>query len=96
MYEISTLYPTKIVKALGFNYGRYIKKLAKPDDFSIGEILLFSHLIGVDPNKVIEITLKETTQNVSKAISSSKSISSSKKKREASTPKKAPIKSRER
>src|ERR1700738_4351438 len=64
MYEISTLYPTKIIKALGLNHGRYINKLAKPEKFSIGEIIRFSRLIGVDHNKVMEVILREAVPNV--------------------------------
>jgi hypothetical protein len=64
MYEISTLYPTKVIKALGLNHGRYINKLAKPEKFSIEEIIRFSRLIGVDHNKVMEVILREAVENV--------------------------------
>jgi hypothetical protein len=88
MYEISRLYPTKVVKALGFNYGRYVKKLTKPEDFSISEILKFSYLIGVDPNKVIEIVLREAVPNVKKAIETKRIPSATKKKPTAASRKK--------
>ncbi len=78
MYEISKLYPTKVVKALGLNYGRYIKKLANPGDFSINEILKFSSLIGVNPNKVIEVILREA--NPSRKFTPSKKPLSKRKK----------------
>jgi hypothetical protein len=64
MYEISKLYPTKIIRALGLNHGRYVDKLAKPEKFSIDEIIRFSRLIGVDHRKVIEIILTEAVPNV--------------------------------
>lgn len=64
MYDISTLYPTKIIKALGLNHGRYVNKLAKPEKFSIEEIIRFSRLIGVDHNKVLEVILREALPNV--------------------------------
>lgn len=64
MYDISTLYPTKIIKALGLNHGRYVSKLAKPEKFSIEEIIRFSKLIGVDHNKVLEVILREALPNV--------------------------------
>jgi hypothetical protein len=64
MYDIATLYPTKIIKALGLNHGRYINKLAKPETFDISEIIRFSRLIGVDHQKVLEVILKEAIPNV--------------------------------
>lgn len=64
MYDISKLYPTKIIRALGLNHGRYIDKLAKPERFSIDEIIRFSRLIGVDHNKVLEVVLSEAVPNV--------------------------------
>jgi hypothetical protein len=64
MYEIAKLYPTKIIHALGLNHGRYIGKLAKPERFTISEIIRFSRLIGVDHKKVLEIILKEAVPNV--------------------------------
>lgn len=64
MYDISTLYPTKIIKALGLNHGRYVNKLAKPEKFSIEEIIRFSRLIGVDHNKVFEVIIREALPNV--------------------------------
>lgn len=64
MYEISKLYPTKIIRAMGLNHGRYVAKLAKPEKFTISEIIRFSRLIGVDHNKVLEVILKEAVANV--------------------------------
>ena len=64
MYEISKLYPTKIIRALGLNHGRYIAKLAKPEKFTISEIIRFSRLIGVDHHKVLEVILKEAVPNI--------------------------------
>ena len=64
MYEIAKLYPTKIIRALRLNHGRYVEKLAKPEKFNITEIIRFSRLIGVDHTKVLDVILKEAVPNV--------------------------------
>jgi hypothetical protein len=75
MYDIATLYPTKIIKALGLNHGRYINKLAKPETFDISEIIRFSRLIGVDHQKVLEVILKEAIPNVAEKEKTKKAAS---------------------
>lgn len=97
MYDIATLYPTKIIKALGLNHGRYINKLAKPETFDISEIIRFSRLIGVDHQKVLEVILKEAIPNVAAKEKTKKAAASKPPtpKQPASKPpaaKKAPVK----
>ena len=59
MYDIHKLSPTKVAKALGLNHGRYIDKLSNPEKFYVKEILAFSTLIGINPEVVFKVILKE-------------------------------------
>ena len=59
MYDIHKLSPTKIAKALALNHGRYVDKLFNPEKFYIKEIRAFSNLIGVNPEVILSVILKE-------------------------------------
>ena len=66
MYTLSELYPTKIAKTLGINYGRYMVKLSNPDKFTIGEILRLSNLLNIEADmitKVIYSELEKSSRN---------------------------------
>jgi len=66
MYEICPLHPTKVIKALGLNHGRYVNKLTKPEKFTINEIIRFSILIGVDHYTVLKVIVDEAAPVVTK------------------------------
>lgn len=95
MYEISPLHPTKVIKALGLNHGRYVNKLTKPEKFTINEIIRFSLLIGVDHYMVLKVIVEEAAPVVTKREELKKTrqkAAPSKSAPKKSTPKKAPSK----
>jgi len=47
---LTELYPIKIAKSLGINYGRYIAKLNYPDKFTLEEILRLVNLLIPEPD----------------------------------------------
>lgn len=64
MYDISDLYPTKIIKLLGINSERYSVKLADPEKFSISELLRLAYILNIDPNLIINVIQMETEQKI--------------------------------
>jgi len=59
MYILAELYPTKIAKLLGINYGRYMVKLSHPDKFTVGEILRLAKLLNINPDLITKIIYSE-------------------------------------
>lgn len=59
MYTLVELYPTKISKSLGLNYGRYIEKLSHPEKFNVGEIVRLADLLDIDPDKIMKVIYGE-------------------------------------
>ncbi|MGY5849187.1 hypothetical protein [Salegentibacter sp. F14] len=59
MYTLSELYPTKIAKSLGINYGRYMVKLSHPEKFTMGEIVKLANLLNVDPDTITKVIYSE-------------------------------------
>lgn len=59
MYTLSELYPTKIAKSLGINYGRYMVKLSQPEKFTMGEIVKLADLLNVDPEMITKVIYSE-------------------------------------
>lgn len=59
MYTLAELYPTKISKSLGINYGRYISKLSHPDKFTIGEIVRLAELLNIEPDMITKVIYSE-------------------------------------
>ncbi|SDK92392.1 hypothetical protein SAMN04487898_11334 [Pedobacter sp. ok626] len=60
MYDISELYPTKVIKLLGINSERYSVKLADPEKFMVSEILRLAYIFNIDPNLIIDVIQAET------------------------------------
>lgn len=59
MYTLSELYPTKIAKSLGINYGRYMVKLSHPDKFTLGEIVKLANLLNIEPELITKVIYSE-------------------------------------
>ena len=64
MYDISELYPTKVIKLLGINSERYSVKLADPEKFTISEILRLAFIFNIDPNLIINVIQGETEKKI--------------------------------
>lgn len=64
MYDISELYPTKVIKLLGINSERYSVKLADPEKFTVSEILRMAYIFNIDPNLVLNVIQAETEKTV--------------------------------
>lgn len=59
MYVLSELFPTKIAKSLGLNYGRYMVKLSHPDKFTMGEIIKLAELFNIEPDLITKVIYSE-------------------------------------
>lgn len=64
MYDISELYPTKVIKLLGINSERYSVKLADPEKFTISEVLRLAYIFNIDPNLIINVIQGETEKKI--------------------------------
>lgn len=64
MYDISELYPTKIIKLLGINSERYSVKLADPEKFTVSEILRLAYIFNINPNLIIDVIQAETEKKI--------------------------------
>ncbi|WP_406826407.1 hypothetical protein [Pedobacter sp. KACC 23697] len=69
MYDISELYPTKIIKLLGINSERYSVKLADPEKFTVSEILRLAYILNIDPNLIVNVIQAETEKKIISKIS---------------------------
>jgi hypothetical protein len=59
MGDLKTLYPTFVSKALKMNHSRYMERLFKPDQFTIRHVRQLATLIGINPQVIIDIILKQ-------------------------------------
>ncbi|MEE1962761.1 hypothetical protein V1387_08705 [Allomuricauda taeanensis] len=59
MYTLAELYPTRIAKSLGINYGRYMVKLNHPDKFTMGEIVRLAELLDIEPDMITKVIYAE-------------------------------------
>ncbi|MBB5645896.1 hypothetical protein [Pedobacter cryoconitis] len=64
MYDISELYPTKVIKQLGINSERYSVKLADPEKFTVSEILRMAYIFNIDPNLILNVIQVETEKKI--------------------------------
>lgn len=72
MYDISELYPTKVIKLLGINSERYSVKLADPEKFTVSEVLRLAYILNIDPNLIIAVIQAETEKKIVGKIRESK------------------------
>lgn len=72
MYDISELYPTKIIKLLGINSERYSVKLADPEKFTVSEILRLAYILNIDPSLIVNVIQVETEKKIISKISVNK------------------------
>ena len=66
MSEIVELFPSKIADDLKINYGRFVKKLYKPEQFSVKEIVRFAQLIDVSPQLIAKVIIANAEANMTK------------------------------
>ena len=59
MKQLEKLSPTKIAKALGLNYGRYITKLHNPELFVIAELKKLSKVLDIKFRIISEVVIGE-------------------------------------
>lgn len=64
MSDIVELFPSKIADELKINYGRFVKKLYKPEQFSIKEIIRFAQLIDVAPQLIAKVVVANAETNM--------------------------------
>ncbi|MDQ0966002.1 putative membrane protein [Flavobacterium sp. W4I14] len=72
MYDISELYPTKIIKLLGINSERYSVKLSNPEKFTVSEVLRLAYIFNIDPNLIINVIQAETEKKILNKIGENK------------------------
>jgi hypothetical protein len=59
MKQLEKLSPTKMAKALGLNYGRYIRKLYNPELFVIAELKKLSKIVDTKFRTISEVVISE-------------------------------------
>ncbi|MDN5284225.1 MAG: hypothetical protein JWR38_499 [Mucilaginibacter sp.] len=64
MRDLTPMYPTGIVAALGINYGGYMTKCASPEKFVIADLIKLSQILDIDVEFILRVVIKEAQQNV--------------------------------
>jgi hypothetical protein len=58
--ELFEIIPKSVVASdLGIQYNRFIKRIDKPEDFSLNELVTFSDLIEIEPTTLISLAMKD-------------------------------------
>lgn len=63
MKQLEKLSPTKIAKALGLNYGRYIRKLYNPELFVVAELKMLAKILDAKFKTISEVVISEVEKN---------------------------------
>jgi hypothetical protein len=62
--EVFDIIPKSIVATdLGIHYDRFVKRINNPENFSLEELIIFSHLIGTNPSILINLAMKDIESN---------------------------------
>lgn len=64
MNDLTDMYITGLIAALGIGYDGFINKCASPEKFVIEDLVKLSQIIDVDINLIIKVVLKQATKNV--------------------------------
>lgn len=64
MKDLTQMYPTGIVAALGINYGGYMTKCVSPEKFAISDLVKLAQILDIDLEIILRIVTKEAQQNV--------------------------------
>ncbi len=64
MKDITTMYPTGIVAALGINFGGYMTKCTSPEKFAISDLIKLSNILNIDIELILKVVIKEAQQNI--------------------------------
>jgi len=64
MKDLTPMYPTGVVAALGINYGGYMTKCVSPEKFAISDLVKLSQILDVDLEIILKIVTKEAQKNV--------------------------------
>lgn len=63
MMDITTMYPTGVVAALGINYGGFMSKCASPEKFLMEDLVKMSHILKIDISLILDVVVKEALKN---------------------------------
>jgi hypothetical protein len=64
MKDLTQMYPTGIVAALGINYGGYMTKCVSPEKFAMSDLVKLSQILDLDLEIILKVVTKEALQNV--------------------------------
>ena len=64
MNDLTDMYITGLIAALGIGYDGFINKCASPEKFVIEDLVKLSQVIDVDINLIMKVVLKQATKNV--------------------------------
>jgi len=64
MNDLTDMYVTGMLAALGIGYDGFVNKCAAPEKFLIEDLIKLSQVIDVDINLILKIVLKQASKNV--------------------------------
>ena len=65
--EVFQIIPKSVVAAdLGIQYNRFVKRINKPEDFSLNELIILSNLIEIKPSILIDLAMKDIEEKKKK------------------------------
>ncbi|WP_276348940.1 hypothetical protein [Daejeonella sp. JGW-45] len=64
MNDLTDMYITGLIAALGIGYDGFINKCAAPEKFVIEDLVKLSQIIDVDIDIIVKVVLKQAKKNV--------------------------------
>ncbi|WP_345951208.1 hypothetical protein ABDD95_07075 [Mucilaginibacter sp. PAMB04274] len=64
MNDLTELYVTGMLAALGMGYDSFVKKCAAPEKFLIEDLIKLSQVLEVDINLILALVVKQASKNV--------------------------------
>lgn len=64
MNDLTDMYITGLISALGIGYDGFINKCAAPEKFVIEDLVKLSQIIDVDIDIIVKVVLKQANKNV--------------------------------
>lgn len=64
MSDLTDMYITGLINALGIGYDGFINKCASPEKFIIEDIVKLSQILNVDINLILSVVVRQAQKNV--------------------------------
>jgi hypothetical protein len=66
MVDLTSLYVTGLITALGIGYDGFINKCSHPEKFLIEDLVKLSQILDVELELILKVVIKQASKNVKK------------------------------